>query len=85
MVLLDGLRREADRRLFPARMAGFFALDFTQEYLDWVIIAVHHPFLERDDGVVGDVDVFGAHFRTAFRDVAQTESRLVFEQWKAVQ
>src|SRR4051794_23369653 len=35
-----------------------------------VVLAVHDSFLHRDDGVVGDLDVLGAHLGAALGDVA---------------
>src|SRR5262245_53471198 len=35
-----------------------------------VVLAVDHPFLHRDDRVVGDVDALRAHFGAALGDVA---------------
>src|SRR6266571_4050751 len=39
-------------------------------------IAVHHPFLERDDAIVGDLDVLRADLGAAARDVAETGPEL---------
>lgn len=41
-------------------------------------------FLQRDDGVVGDLDFLGADFGAAFRDVAETDVPFVFEIAKTV-
>src|SRR5439155_1114235 len=41
------------------------------------IVAVGHPLLERDDPVVGDVDVLGAHLGAALRDVAEAHAGLL--------
>src|SRR2546426_9168284 len=37
---------------------------------------VSHPLLERDDPVVGDVDVLRADLGTALRDIAQSDARV---------
>src|SRR6266436_768033 len=39
-------------------------------------IAVRHPFLERDDAIVGDLDVLGADLGAAARDVAEARPEL---------
>src|SRR5882762_4287905 len=45
---------------------------------------VGHPLLERDDGVVGDVDVLGTHFGAALGDVAQPHAGRVLDEGGAV-
>src|SRR5262249_1521257 len=44
-----------------------------------IVELVRHPFLEWDDGVVGDRDVLGTDLRTALRDVAVTDAEGVLE------
>src|SRR5207302_2433498 len=39
-----------------------------------IVDLVHHALLERDDGVVGDVDAFRAHAGTALGDVAEPDA-----------
>ena len=46
-----------------------------------VVEVINHTLLKRDDRVVGDVNIFRANFRAAFRDVAQTDTDFVFEQF----
>src|SRR3970040_550357 len=36
-----------------------------------IVEAIHHPLLQRDDPVVGDLDVLGADLGAAARDVAE--------------
>src|SRR5215467_2339899 len=50
-----------------------------------VEVKVVHPLLERDDGVVGDVDVLGAHLLAAFGDVAEAGAGIALEQRPAVE
>src|SRR5215203_463007 len=40
----------------------------------------HHPLLERDDGVVGDVDMLRAHLSTTLGDVAHAKSGLFLQE-----
>src|SRR6266581_4134386 len=47
-------------------------------------IAVHHPFLERDDAIVGDLDVLRADLGAAARDVAQAGPELVADGRDAI-
>src|ERR1700693_1802698 len=42
-----------------------------------VVAGVDHPLLHRDDAVVGDLDVLGAHLGAALRDVAHAEAAIV--------
>src|SRR5439155_15485018 len=52
--------------------------------LDWVVISIGHPLLERDDRVVGDFDVLRADLRAAFGDVAVADAAPVPEVRGAV-
>src|SRR5579864_2755461 len=52
---------------------------------DGVEVDIVHSLLERDDGIVGDLDVLGAHLGAALRDVAVTHARLAFEHRPTVQ
>src|SRR5882672_3119843 len=47
-------------------------------------IAVRHPFLERDDAIVGDLDVLGADLGAAARDVAEARPELPSDRGNAV-
>src|SRR5271155_415634 len=49
--------------------ASFRSEDLTHDLQHWIIELVHDALFERDDGVIGDLDLFRTHFRTAFRDV----------------
>ena len=49
-----------------------------------VVELVHHPLLERDDGVVRDRDVFRADLRAALRDVAVADAVLLLQVRHAV-
>src|SRR2546427_12703625 len=44
-----------------------------------VVKVVHHALLQRDDGVVGDVDRLGADLRAALGDVAEPDARLLLQ------
>src|SRR5215217_297004 len=60
------------------------APDLVPEPGDRVVADVGDPFLEGDDGVVGDVDVLGADLGAALGDVAEAEAHLGAEQLAAV-
>src|SRR5262245_19417020 len=64
--------------------SGRAAADLISQPDQRVVLRVDDPFLERDDAVVRDLDVFGTHLRTTFRDVAQTKARLLLRQPLAV-
>src|SRR5438128_9677241 len=46
---------------------------------DGVVEIVNHALLQRDDGVVRDVDRLGADLRTALGDVAVADAGLVLQ------
>ena len=45
-----------------------------EEFADRVVGFIRHPFFQRDDGIVCDRDVFGAHLGTALRNVAVADA-----------
>src|SRR5215510_9560088 len=47
-------------------------------------IAVHHPLLERNDAVVGDLNVLRTDLGAAARDVAQTRAELATDRGDSV-
>src|SRR4029453_12978355 len=55
-------------------------LEDPQEPGDRVEVPIHDPLFERDDGVVGDVDVLRTDLGAALRDVAVTDAVLVLER-----
>src|ERR1019366_4782149 len=71
------------RRPLPRLGAG--AAQLARHPLHRVPVGVGHPLLERDDRVVGDVDVLGADLGAALGDVAVAQPALVVEQIAAVE
>jgi hypothetical protein len=85
-------RNTDDFRTFVSRLHLFRALnerhhDFllsgfrTEEIKQlpqWIVKLIHHALLQRNYRVIRDNDVFGTDFRTAFRDVAVTDSAGLF-------
>ena len=53
--------------------------DQTEQARDGVVEPIDHPLLQRDDRIVGDVDVLRAHLRAALRDVAVAEAVRVLQ------
>ena len=74
--------------MFSRRQCRCFLLpppqNLPEESFDRVVVLVGDAFFHWDDGVVGDVDVFGADFRAAFCDVAVADAALFFEEGRAV-
>ena len=60
------------------------AHDFAEEHGYGVVELVDDALFERDDGVVGDVNFFGADFGAAFGDVAEADAEVVFEKRGAI-
>src|SRR3990170_6214852 len=80
MTLLPG----AARRAVGGRRQALATADLAQDPAHRVVVAVRHPFLERDDGVVRDVDVLRTDLGAALRDVAVADPRRLADQFRAV-
>src|SRR5215472_2454980 len=50
-----------------------------------IVVVVDDAFFERDDGIVGDVDILRADFSAALRDVAEPDAEAIFEQLRAIE
>lgn len=61
-----------------------FPKNLPHEPEDGVVKAVDDTLFQGDNRVVGDVDVFGADFGTAFGDVAESGAEFIFNFWDAV-
>src|SRR6266581_2158749 len=57
----------------------------SQEPTHWIVEIIYNSLFERNDRVVGDVDVFGTNFRAAFSDVAVADTELLFQQLGSIQ
>src|SRR5262249_38791255 len=68
------------RPLLPAAAAG----QLPPQPQHPVVILIDDALLQRDDAVVGDVDVLGADLGAALGDVAQADVQVVLEQAEAV-
>src|SRR5581483_2581653 len=74
----QGHRARADRGLLVP-------FEAPRDRADGVEVRVVHALLERDDRVVGDVDVLRAHLLAALRDVAVADSGGALQEWAAVE
>src|SRR5260370_6967344 len=64
----------------PPLQLGFSgAADLADKHEQRIIVFIHHPLLERDDGVVGDMDIFGAYLSAALGDVAETDAQFLLQ------
>ena len=61
----------------PAAAGRSLARQLPPDHLDRVVILVGDPFLERDDRVVGDLDVLRADLGAALGDVAVAEAEII--------
>src|SRR6059058_3245824 len=50
-----------------------------------IVKLVHYALLERDDGVVRNVDLFGTNLRAALRDITIAQAKLILEQPRAAE
>src|SRR3990170_2520443 len=80
MTLLPG----AARRAVGGRRQALATADLAQDPAHRVVVAVGYAFLERDDGVVRDVDVLRTDLGAALRDVAVADARRFAYQLRAV-
>ena len=76
---LAGISRS---RRWPARLP---AAQLARQGAQGVEVLVGHALLERDDPVVGDVDVLGADLGAALGDVAHAHAGLALQQRQPVQ
>jgi hypothetical protein len=60
-------------------LGGFPLLEHPEQLRHRIKELVNHTLLQRDDGVVGDGDVLGAHLCAALGDVAVADAVFVFE------
>src|SRR6202521_5440838 len=63
----------------------FAPAETTDQRADGIEVDVVHPLLERDDRVVGDVNVLRANLLAALGDVAVTDSGVSLEQRPSVE
>ena len=59
--------------------------DFAEQHGQRIVELVDDALLERNDGVVGDVNFLGADFGATFGDVAEADAEIVLEQARAIE
>src|SRR6266508_282351 len=62
--------------IFIGGLALFPARELAHEPDHGIVGLGHHPLLERDDGIVGDMDVLRSDLGAALRDIAKADSGL---------
>src|SRR2546426_6338195 len=73
-------RRSVGRRSCRPAPSGHLAPD----HLDGIVVAIGDPLLERDDRVIGDLDVLRADLGAALRDVAVADAAVVLEELEPI-
>src|SRR5579885_126849 len=68
----------------PLARSSRSAANLAYQHRDRIEVAVHHPFFQRNDGVVRDVNLLGTYFRAALRDVAVADAELLAQHRNAV-
>src|ERR1700682_6106703 len=63
----------------PSAEFLFGASDLPDQHEHRIIKFIHDALLQRNDRIVCNVDLLGAHFRTALGDVAQTDAKLILQ------
>src|ERR1700722_4197604 len=61
------------------RLFLFYASNLSNQHEQGIIELIDHAFFQREDRIVGNVDLFGAHFRAALGDVAQADAKFILE------
>src|ERR1700682_5132451 len=63
----------------PSAEFLFGASDLPDQHEHRIIKFIHDALLQRNDRIVCNVDLLGAHFRTALGVVAQTDAKLILQ------
>src|SRR5947207_5548371 len=67
------------------RSISLLPRQLSQEPTHWIVEIIYNSLFQRNDRVVGDVDVFGANLGAAFSDVAVADTELLFQQLGSIQ
>ncbi len=59
------------------------AANLANKHEQRIIELIHHSLLQRDDGIVGDMDIFRADFRAALSDVTKADAQLVLQHLRS--
>src|SRR5712692_11883049 len=76
----DGFQPDFHETSSGPRLAFPALEDLTRQQKHGIVELVHHTLLERNNGVVGNVNVFRAHLSAALSDVAQADAQLVAKE-----
>ena len=68
----------------PAQASLLLFRKEPKQFCDRVVITVHDPFFQRNDGVVGDVYVFRTYLGAALGDITQSNPSLLLDQINAI-
>src|SRR5438094_564422 len=60
------------------------ASELTPHPREWVVVFGYHPLLERNNGVVGDLDLLRTHLGTTLGDVAHADPCAGLEQLQPI-
>src|ERR1700722_11834511 len=53
--------------------------DLPHKHQQRIIVLIHHPLLQRNNGVIGDVNILRTHLRAALRNVAESQPQLLLQ------
>src|SRR5882762_11075624 len=67
----------------PSRLALPCSSNFTHNPEQRVVELVHHPLLQRNDGVIRNMDIFRTNLCATFRYVAQSDAQLILQQLRS--
>src|SRR5882724_12794175 len=64
----------------PSPQFLFGASDLPNQHEHRIIKFIHNALFQRNDRIIRDVDLLGAHFCAALGDVAETDAELILKQ-----
>ena len=76
MTALGSVRHDFERAIAAIAPAAATSLGFlgekAEQFGDRVVVVIDNPFFQRDDRVVGDMDMFRTNFGATFGDIAES-------------
>src|ERR1700730_10015871 len=67
---------------FSSRLDVLSAANLADKHEQRIVKLIHHPLLQRNDGIVGDVDIFRADLGAALRDVTEANAQFFLQQMR---
>src|SRR5579871_1067195 len=58
------------------------AANLADNHKQRIVELIHHPLLQRNDGIVGDVYILRANLSATLRDVAESDAQLFLQQMR---